>query len=1252
MPEFDINKYTEKPGIYIVDNDNSAIEQAPVQEGIVNFVLGFSKKGRFNSPILLTSPNDVDTYYGPIDRQLEKKGSFFHRTLKEAVASGPVWALSLLSTTTDDVLNYVSLSLAPQINNGAIAEEQYDSFFNKSGFWKRDSESFINLANTTDKIFHITNMSDKKITAFIFKSSVTGYDVTAETWYGGIDKVPTWMNKYDLISDYLVRVIVVSGDWTNYLALANDVKWGQYFNASGLRKDKVDSFVSNISVTVLQDETASLIPYFKNTNNTNIFIESIINSKTDKTGLYCAFDVNALETEKPNGLIDLTGSTLLYLKSKPISPSVKESIDFLSYTDSIIDDTLFENTVLDRAGNVNGFGTISGKTTAYANGDVSGLTVNQSAIDALTTAGATVTYTASNGYAVIGGKELELVTTSNTISNIARSTNSGQSNYKVSVFYIDSTGVINMIEGTVVEDASGETDATAVTGLVFPSSYPSNAIVLGYVLSEGPEGVGAFNQTYTPIAVNGAGFVGLVSGTDYTINSSPVDEINITFNSTANVTKADYAAYRAKQIFDYIVAGKDMVTGIVIDVSGVKRSLSSALWTDNSTDNTADKNLSIIITGSTIGTAVSTGLVIYTTDDEFYMGTNGVMTTTGTPTSGYGIAAKYSELYTKYYDGLVKNGDYFYVKIDDVDMKFMSNTVDGFDYIVIPTASVNVAYETGFKFFIQGHSVNNGSYTLLTDGATTVTGLTLSSETAYRISENITETLTAETVRAYNYDDKVYLQMYLISGDLKVNFFTDSAFTSAKTLTGGEVTENPSIYVFSGEASYEQTIEIETPVGYTMTDTKILVDGTRYPEVKVGDFLSAYVDFNEVEAGEVPRMFTRILSKKPWANNTINNVNYYELTTDAKINVQLYGSTDYQTTRYTYIDNYIDTYKGIALNAFIVRAASLPDGTDATLTTLLDQVAEGTALFNAITNKNTFAWRYLIDSTGLGLTANSKQQLMDICGARGNCIGFLNMPSIRQFKKSTSPSFTNANGELMTSYIKTGGNLENNPAFLYTFGQGLGQSNVAYCIPYVIVDDNGRPLEMPPAAFVANTYMRKNISRSSGIYPYTIAIGFPNGRVFGPGSLEYNFNGQEITDLNTMGANPILYVKDKGYKLDTENTAQAEVKSSLSFLHSREVLIEIENELYDMLTPFQGKFNTPGIRAQIKRNADNICQRFRERNGIYDYLNICDETNNTNEIIDNQLGVLTTKLEIIKGMVSIVNFIEIVPTGTLSATVI
>jgi hypothetical protein len=138
--------------------------------------------------------------------------------------------------------------------------------------------------------------------------------------------------------------------------------------------------------------------------------------------------------------------------------------------------------------------------------------------------------------------------------------------------------------------------------------------------------------------------------------------------------------------------------------------------------------------------------------------------------------------------------------------------------------------------------------------------------------------------------------------------------------------------------------------------------------------------------------------------------------------------------------------------------------------------------------------------------------------------------------------------------------------------------------------------------------------------------------------------------MEAVGINLVVYKRNKGYSIETENTAEQSPKTSLSYIHSREVLIELENDLYAMLLPYKWKFNVAAIRAEIKRKADAICGRYVEQNGLYAYRNICDETNNTAAVIDNQFGLLETYVEIVKGMGFIVNYINVLPTNTINGT--
>ena len=199
------------------------------------------------------------------------------------------------------------------------------------------------------------------------------------------------------------------------------------------------------------------------------------------------------------------------------------------------------------------------------------------------------------------------------------------------------------------------------------------------------------------------------------------------------------------------------------------------------------------------------------------------------------------------------------------------------------------------------------------------------------------------------------------------------------------------------------------------------------------------------------------------------------------------------------------------------------------------------------------------------------------------------------------------------------------------------------------INDDGIPMSFPPAAYAATTYMKKFNTTQAGIEAWTISAGINNGQVIGVGDTEMDFNNDQLLDMAEMGANPFVKKKDVGICINTEYTAKRYPYSSLSVTHSRELLIDLENRLYDMLLRYQWKFNTAEIRAEIKYKADKICKDLQERDGIYDFQNIIDETNNTNYIIGLDMGVLDTKIEIIKGMGVIVNNITILKKGSIQS---
>jgi len=1289
-----IGKY-KRPGIFIEEFDNSIIS-TPVVEGITNMVIGVSKKGPVNTPIRVTTVNDLESIFGQLDRGLERKGSFFHRTIQKMLETAPVYAINLLSTDdTLDTIEYKSLSASSGYTNDIERLGAYRRFFDTTGFWKRDTESFINLTkgNTgyTERAFSITNLSDRYVTVFVVKSQRTGFDRTLIEWYGSQEKLPPYVNANDWASDYLVDVIVVGGDWSDYQTLAIDNRWSAYFNASGLVKTQIRNFANDRNVTLLAYyEGLSLIPYFRDANGTNIFIETTLNRDTDKTGVFCSFNSDLVETDYYNGLLDLVGQTVAGVN--------ETSIEFLSYKETIAESIEITAVPLDLPGNVtallgggsfsytgqvdHAFGAVPSETGIITNLErtawfAEGYTyeVTKGTLSTSTVSISVDYIGTSDGFAVIGGNKVPVSGTTSLVINSSDYSTSYATLSYVSTYVLDSTGSISLVNNPVgVAYGSTPTKPTV----------SASDIVLGYVNFDIKNGfIGTASIVSTDVNVNGSGFIdyqfGTASGKDYIISTqSAAGSIKVEFLDTNTApSTANYIQYRRYKMFNALVnlikgVNKDKATICLGPNNGYEKiSLENITITNIVQTDTSNKSfiLNTELTDSQLSDILKGYLVIYTTDNEFILGTDTVSTTSSISDGTDGVVAKYSKFYTQFYDGIINTGDYFYANkvpsslitsgetmnvifIDGETATSATSSYAGYNYVVFETTSnTNPSYGTFDQFIVPDSTLNTGSFTITNSAnpATLANNLGYTSVVgayywAYEVTEEVAyeEVLNVSTI--YDFLTKYYLKMYLNNDNTLEVSFLDEALTSTVTPALSTITSN-TFFVQSAKSNFKQTVEIELPAGYVQVPNKILITGARYTEVKIGDYLAAYVDPTVVlEVGQVARKLTRILSKKQYAGDT----SLVEVTCDSRID-KVYTGGAYQTTRYTTIDNYATTYKAISLKGFRIRQASLPDGTETRQNAILNLVAKGTPLFKAITNKEAIDFRYLIDSFGLGLTERSKQQLVDICGDRLDALGILNMPSMKSFKNSSSPTFVNAEGVLQLEYVSKGGDPESSPAFLYSFGDGAGSTSVGYFLPYLTVNDNGRPIEVPPAAWAATTYMRKHISNLSGVTPWTIAAGVTNGRITNIVSTEMDFTQTDIEWINQAQMNPIVFKRNRGNIIETENTAQTLYKSALSYLHVREVLIELERELSRMLLDFQWKFNTPDIRAEIKLRADVICETYVSKNGLYNYFNKMDEENNTNEIIDNQIGVLDTYVEPIKGMGIIVNNITILRTGAISA---
>ena len=80
-------------GVYRLEFDKS--QTANIDVSTLRLVVGHSRKGPYNTPVLIENVEAFIQVYGNIDKSLEKKGMFFHRSAKAALSRGPILALNL-----------------------------------------------------------------------------------------------------------------------------------------------------------------------------------------------------------------------------------------------------------------------------------------------------------------------------------------------------------------------------------------------------------------------------------------------------------------------------------------------------------------------------------------------------------------------------------------------------------------------------------------------------------------------------------------------------------------------------------------------------------------------------------------------------------------------------------------------------------------------------------------------------------------------------------------------------------------------------------------------------------------------------------------------------------------------------------------------------------------------------------------------------------------------------------------------------
>ena len=316
---------------------------------------------------------------------------------------------------------------------------------------------------------------------------------------------------------------------------------------------------------------------------------------------------------------------------------------------------------------------------------------------------------------------------------------------------------------------------------------------------------------------------------------------------------------------------------------------------------------------------------------------------------------------------------------------------------------------------------------------------------------------------------------------------------------------------------------------------------------------------------------------------------------------------------------------------------------------LLSALTEYEGIRTGLTSRKDIDYRYIIDTFEGLVDSELHSELSLIAKEKDNAVAFLNFPSMKTFKTCTYASFTDDKGKLQIKYIKEGANKLKAPAVLFSLASEVnGASFASYNTPLVFSDGTVKT-EVPSAALVSNDFMDKYLTRE----PYYVVAGPKYGRIIATGMIgpDYNFTRADLDILEPMGVNCMIYVPRIGTYIGSNQTAKQNPVTALSSLNVRELVIYLQDQIEALLQDYQWEFNTPYLRDLIKAKADTICERVKNNGGIYEYLNVCDESNNTDDVIDNEMFVLSTSIEPGRGAGKMVHELTIYRKGQMSSLI-
>ena len=222
----------------------------------------------------------------------------------------------------------------------------------------------------------------------------------------------------------------------------------------------------------------------------------------------------------------------------------------------------------------------------------------------------------------------------------------------------------------------------------------------------------------------------------------------------------------------------------------------------------------------------------------------------------------------------------------------------------------------------------------------------------------------------------------------------------------------------------------------------------------------------------------------------------------------------------------------------------------------------------------------------------------------------------------------------------------------------VSSMNVAYYYPWGLASNlDGRNVCVAPSGIAARTYAYSDNQSyvwfaPAGVRRGTVTgvaqVGHVTGTLGTPTTfVETNLNQSQRDNLYEFfkNINPITFFPGRGLLVWGQKTSYG-AASSLDRVNVVRLVMYMKRQLRKGAFPFVFETNDKVTRDNIKAMADGFLNDILSKRGLYDFVTLCDETNNTPDRIDRNELYLDVAIKPVKAIEFIYIPIRVLSTGT------